>query len=221
MGSGDIPRGRGEIPRPPAGAATRLPPRSEPTGRGRPRSEEADRAILAAATELLAEGGLAGMSMEEVAARAGVSKATIYRRWPSRGALALDAFLAEFTQQQPLPDTGTFRGDLLAALRGWIRSVTRTPAGRMLAGLVAEVQRDPALAAAWREHVFEPLRAQNTILVRRAIDRGEISPDADPDVILDMMFGAAYHRLLQGHRPLTDQFAQGVVDLIVAGVGAA
>ena len=145
-----------------------------PGRRGRPRSEEADRAILAAATQLLAERGLGGMSMEEVAARAGVGKATVYRRWGSRGALALDAFLAEFSRQQPLPDTGTFHGDLLAALRGWIRSVTRTPAGRMLAGLVAEAQRDPALAAAWRERVFEPLRASNTILVRRAIDRAEI-----------------------------------------------
>jgi AcrR family transcriptional regulator len=97
--------------------------------RGRPRSEAADRAILRAATDLLAERGLAGMSMEEVAARAGVGKATVYRRWRSRGALALDAFMAEFQALQPLPDTGTLRGDLLAALRAWVRAVTRTPAG--------------------------------------------------------------------------------------------
>src|SRR5450755_1541159 len=87
--------------------------------RGRPRSEEADRAILRAATELLAERGLPGMSIEEVASRAGVAKATVYRRWPSRGALALDAFVAEFTALQPLPDTGFLRDDLLAALRNW------------------------------------------------------------------------------------------------------
>jgi hypothetical protein len=91
----------------------------------------------------------------------------------------------------------------------------------MLAGLVAEAQRDPALATAWRKQVIEPLRAKNTILVQRAVQRGEIPPDTDPDVVLDMMFGAAYHRLLQGHRPLTDQFARSVVDLIVAGVTAA
>ena len=89
--------------------------------RGRPRSEQADRAIMAAALELLAERGLAGMSIEEVAARAGVGKATIYRRWSSKGALALDAFLAEFEQQQPLPDTGSLRGDLAAELRAWVR----------------------------------------------------------------------------------------------------
>ncbi|MDR0343309.1 MAG: TetR/AcrR family transcriptional regulator, partial [Nocardiopsaceae bacterium] len=100
-----------------------------PVRRGRPRSEQADRAILTAAADLLAERGLAGMPIEEVAARAGVGKATIYRRWPSRGALALDAFQAEFAGQQRLPDTGTLHGDLLAALRSWVRAVTRTRAG--------------------------------------------------------------------------------------------
>src|ERR1700739_419875 len=97
--------------------------------RGRPRSEQADRVILQAAAEILAERGLAGMSMEEVASRAGVGKTTIYRRWASRGALAMDAFLAEFQSQQPLPDTGSLHDDLLAALRAWIRSVTASKPG--------------------------------------------------------------------------------------------
>ncbi len=188
--------------------------------RGRPRSKEADSAILRAATGLLAERGLGGMSIEEVAARAGVGKATIYRRWPSRGALALDAFLAEFLGQQPLPDTGTLRGDLLAALRAWITSVTKTSAGAMLAGLIAEAQQDAALAAAWRDRVVEPVRDQHAIMLDRAIARGEIAPGTDKDVVLDMLYGPAYHRLLHGHRPLTDQFARRVVDLIVAGLTA-
>ncbi len=192
-----------------------------PAGRGRPRSEQADRAILQAATELLAERGLAGMSMEEVAARAGVGKATIYRRWHSRGALALDAFMAEFTPLQPLPDTGNLRGDLLAALRAWVRAVTQTRSGRVLAGLVAAAQDDPELAAAWRAQVIEPLRAQNQIMLTRAIERGEIPAGTDIDVPLDLMYGAAYHRLLQGHRPLTDTFTRRVVDVIVTGIGAA
>jgi AcrR family transcriptional regulator len=185
---------------------------------GRPRSQEADRAILRAAAEILAERGLGGMSIEEVAARAGVGKTTIYRRWTSRGTLALDAFLAEFQGQQPLPDTGTLRGDLLAALRAWIRSVTRTSAGPILAGLIAEAQRDPELAAGWRERVVEQLRAQHKVMLNRAIDRGEIPAAIDQEVVLDLLFGAAYHRLLHGHRPLTDKFARQVVDLIVAGM---
>ena len=202
---------------PPADQAARdaghTPPR-----RGRPRSEQADRAILAAAADLLAERGLSGMSIEEVASRAGVGKATIYRRWASRGTLALDAFLAEFQSQQPLPDTGSLHDDLLAALRNWIRSVTRTSAGPVLAGLIAEAQLDPGLATAWRERVVEHLRAQHKVMLDRAVARGEISAKTDYDVVLDLMFGAAYHRLLHGHRPLTDQFARSVVDMIMAGL---
>jgi AcrR family transcriptional regulator len=214
-----IPTAGYETARPGGGGGTAAT-RSEQAHarRGRPRSEQADQAILRAATEVLAERGLGGMSIEEVAARAGVGKATIYRRWPSRGALALDAFLAEFRSQQPLPDTGTLRGDLLAALRAWIRSVTRTSAGPTLAGLIAEAQRDPELAAAWRERVIERLRSQHRIMLDRAVERGEIPADTDYEVVLDLLFGAAYHRLLQGHQPLTDRFARQVVDLVVAAV---
>jgi AcrR family transcriptional regulator len=208
MGNADIPAAAKDAPD--AG--------HRPLRRGRPRSEEADRAILAAAADLLAERGLAGMSIEEVASRAGVGKATVYRRWPSRGTLALDAFLAEFQSQLPLPDTGSLHDDLLAALRNWIRSVTRTSAGPALAGLVAEAQLDPGLATAWRERVFDRLRAQQRIMLDRAVARGEISAKTDYDVALDLMYGAAYHRLLNGHRPLTDQFARRVVDLIIAGL---
>jgi AcrR family transcriptional regulator len=208
MGNADIPL---------VGQAASDPGQAPPR-RGRPRSEEADRAILAAAADLLAERGPAGMSIEEVASRAGVGKATIYRRWTSRGTLALDAFLAEFQGQQPLPDTGSLHDDLLAALRNWIRSVTRTSAGPILAGLIAEAQLDPEVATAWRERVVEQLRAQHKIMLDRAVARGEISATTDYDVVLDLMFGAAYHRLLHGHRPLTDQFARRVVDLITAGL---
>ncbi len=189
--------------------------------RGRPRSEEADRAILRAATQLLAERGLRGMSIEEVASRAGVAKATIYRRWHSRGALALDAFLAEFKALQPLPDTGRRQDDLLAALRAWIRAVTRTTAGGILADLIAEAQHDPELADAWRARVVEPLRAQHRIMLRRAIDREQLAASTDTEVALDLLYGAAYHRLLNGHQPLNDTFARHVVEVIVAGLSAA
>jgi AcrR family transcriptional regulator len=186
--------------------------------RGRPRSSEADRAILAAASSLLAERGLAAMSIEEVAARAGVGKATIYRRWPSKGLLALDAFAASFRAEQPLPDTGSLRGDLRAAMRAWVRAVTSTPVGRLLAPLIGAAQHDPELHAAWRERVLEPLRAQYRIMLARAAERGEIRPSADPEVVLDLFFGAAQHRLLLGHLPMTDTFTESVVDVIIDGI---
>jgi AcrR family transcriptional regulator len=204
----------------PAGPAS--PPAAPATARrGRPRSEAADQAILRAATGLLAERGLPGMSIEEVAARAGVGKATVYRRWPSRGVLALDSFLADFGGLQRLADTGSLRGDLRGALRGWVHAVTQTPAGPMLASLIAEAQRDPALAAAWRARVLEPIRERHRGMLERAVARGDLPADVDYDVLLDLLFGPAAHRLLHGHQPLTERFADEVADLLAAGALAA
>ena len=186
--------------------------------RGRPRSQEADRAILTATAELLADRGLSAMSIEEVAARAGVGKTTIYRRWPSKGLLALDAFVTSFREAQPPNDTGTLRGDLLAALHAWVRAVTQTPMGRMLTSLIAEAQHDPELRGAWRDRVLEPLRVQHRIMLDRAIERGEIPASVDRDVVLDLFFGAAEHRLLLGHLPMTDDFIGQVVDVILDGI---
>src|SRR5580693_1823082 len=209
----------GDIPAAAAGSADAAGSGAVP-GRGRPRSVEADRAILAATVELLAERGLAAMSIEEIAARAGVGKATIYRRWPSKGLLALDAFVASFAAQQPLPDTGTLRGDLTAALRAWVRAVTVTPMGSVLAGLIGEAQNDPSLRAAWRDRVLEPLRRRHRIMLDRAVARGEISASVDQELVLDLFFGAAEHRLLLGHLPLDDTFVQDEVDVILDGIRA-
>jgi AcrR family transcriptional regulator len=186
--------------------------------RGRPRSTQAEQAILLATTEILEERGFAALTMEEVATRAGVGKATVYRWWSSKGTLAFDAFLARFLEGQPLPDTGSLRGDLLAALRGWIRTVKGTATGRILAGLIAEVQRDPGLADAWRMRFVGVVRDRHRQMLERAIERGEIAPECDTDVVLDLMYGSAYHRLLQSHLPLTDRFARSVVDIIVTGL---
>jgi AcrR family transcriptional regulator len=173
---------------------------------------------MTATVDLLAERGLAAMSIEEVAARAGVGKTTIYRRWPSKGLLALDAFVASFRAEQPLPDTGTLRGDLLDALHAWVRAVTLTPMGRLLADLVAEAQHDPELRAAWRDRVLEPLRFQHRIMLDRAIARGEIPATVDREVVLDLFFGAAQHRLLLGHLPLDEDFIREVVEVILNGI---
>jgi len=189
-----------------------------PVRRGRPRSERVERVILETTAQLLEEHGFVALTIEEVALRAGVGKATIYRRWPSKGTLAFDAFEVNFLAHQPLPDTGTLQGDLLAALRSWIRTVKGTVTGRTLAGLIAEVQRDPALAEIWSERFVAPVRAQHLVLIERGIERGEIPPDTDPEVVLDLLFGSAYHRLLQSHLPLTDHFAQAVVATIISGI---
>jgi AcrR family transcriptional regulator len=187
-------------------------------GRGRPRSEQSQRAILESTRQLLEERGFVDLTMEEVAQRASVGKATIYRRWPTKGTLVFESFAVDFLARQPLADTGSLRGDLLSALRSWIRTVKGTVTGRTLVGLIAEVQRDPELAVVWRERFVVPVRLQHRVLIERAIERGEIPSTTDIDVTLDLLFGSAYHRLLQSHLTLSDHFAKTVVDIIIEGL---
>jgi AcrR family transcriptional regulator len=195
---------------------------AEQPRRGRPRSEKAQKAILEAAIELLLEQGLHAMNMDDVAKRAGVSKATIYRWWPSKEVLAVDALATEWAPHLPATerDTGTLRGDLLARFRPWLRQLNQRPYGRVIAGLVAEAQTDPEFAELYREHFVTPRRDATRPLLLRAIDRGEIAPDTDLDVTLDLLYGPIYHRLLHGHAPLNDRFVRQVVDTVIAGVSS-
>jgi AcrR family transcriptional regulator len=185
--------------------------------RGRPRSDQVDQSILRAASALLSERGLDAMTIEDVAARAGVGKSSIYRRWPTKGTLALDAFLVDFLAQQPPVDTGVLEDDLREALTHWAGAVVGTPTGRALVGLVAEAQVDEDLARGWIERVMTPVREQHRAMVVRAIQRGEIPASTDVDVIMDLLYGAAYHRLLQGHLEITPQFIELVARMVAEG----
>jgi len=170
--------------------------------RGRPRSEKARLAILEAAAELLLVQGLSAVSMDAVAERAGVSKATIYRWWPTKESLALDALFNEWAAARPAArDTGSLRGDLLSLMRPWARLAASRPYGRVIAGLI-----------------IEPRREQGRVVFRRAIERGEIPADTKIEVALDMLYGPLYHRLLHGHAPLNDRFVRDVVDTALAGI---
>jgi len=187
--------------------------------RGRPRSEKARKAILDAAAELLLDRGMSGVSMDAVAEQAGVSKATIYRWWPSKEALALDALYTEWDTTGPAPrDTGTLRGDLLSLLRPWARIAGRQPHARVIAALLSEAQSDPAFGEEYRHRVVEPRRASAKAVFVRAAARGEISADTKTDVALDLIYGPLYHRLLQGHAKLNDRFVQDVVDMVLRGL---
>ena len=190
---------------------------SEPR-RGRPRSEQARVAVLDAAAELMLERNLAAVSMDEVAAHAGVSKATIYRWWPSKEILALDALYHEWEAVPDGRDTGTLRGDLLHLLRPWARLVARRPYGRVMAALIAHAQSDPAFAQQYRAQFVQPRRDQARAVLRRAIDRGEIPADTKIEVALDLIYGPIYHRLLHQHAPLNDRFVREIVDIALEGI---
>ena len=205
--------GGAELPSRGEDASAQAPPR------GRPRSEKARKAILGAAAELLLARGLSAVSMDTVAERAGVSKATIYRWWPTKETLALDALYTEWAPAHPAPrDTGSLRGDLLALLRPWARLVSNGPYARVLGALITQAQTDPAFAADYRQRLIEPRRDQARAVFQRAIQRGEIPANTKIEVALDLLYGPLYHRLLHGHAPLTDRFTQDVVDMALAGI---
>jgi AcrR family transcriptional regulator len=187
--------------------------------RGRPRSEKARLAILEAAGELLLARGLSAVSMDAVAERAGVSKATIYRWWPTKETLALDALYNQWAADRlPARDTGSLRGDLLSMLRPWVRLAASRPYGRVIAALVTEAQTDPAFGTEYRARFVEPRRDQGREVFQRAIERGEIPADIKIEVALDLLYGPIYHRLLHGHAPLNDRFVRDVVDTVLAGI---
>jgi AcrR family transcriptional regulator len=186
--------------------------------RGRPRSEKARRAILQAAADLLLDHGGGQVSMDAVAERAGVSKATIYRWWPSKERLTLEALLEWASAGSPPRDTGSLRDDLLALVRPWVHDIGRRQFARVIAAMISEAQTDPGFAAHYHRHYLEPRREPMHAAFARAIDRGEARAGLDIDVALDLVYGSLYHRLLQGYAPLSDHFAQQVVDLALDGI---
>jgi AcrR family transcriptional regulator len=189
------------------------------TRRGRPRSEETRLAILHATSELLLERGLHAVAVEEVVARAGASKATIYRWWPSKELLALDAVYAEWdATRHGECDTGSLRGDLLELIRPWVRLLRRRPFGRVIAAFLAEAQHDPKFAAIYRDRFLEPRRQQARKIFARAVGRGEIPASTDLEVAVDLLYGPLYHRLLHGHADLDDRFAELVIDCVLASI---
>jgi AcrR family transcriptional regulator len=184
-------------------AATRRP--------GRPRSTEADDAILEAAIDLFAEVGLEGLTVEGVAARAGVGKATIYRRYPGKVDLVVAAVRCFTQARQPPPDTGSTRSDFVALLDGLVTMLTTTPLGRALPILVASRTRVPELDLAYSEIVAEK-RARSAAVIRRGIERGDLRADVDPEIVGDCYVSPIFYRFLITGAPLDAAFADEIVD---------
>jgi AcrR family transcriptional regulator len=195
--------------------ATTIP--AAPSRTGRPRSEEARRAVLDAAADLLDEGGLARATIEAVAARAGVSKVTIYKWWPSRGSVAIDAYFHRYRATAEFEDTGELATDLTGQIRLLIDAF-RGRAGEVMAELIGQAQTDPALGDTLRSHWIDPRRAASTEVLRRAVDRDEIRVDVDIPSVLDQLYGPIYYRLLLGHEPLDDRLAEVLVRTTLDGI---
>lgn len=198
----------------PASRAAEAQQRAKP---GRPRSEQSRTAVLRATSELLHEVGLRAMTTEAIANRSGASKATIYKWWPNKYAVAIDAFLSELMADSPDPDTGSARSDFAAVLRGLMHFYTG-PSGQVFAELVGEAQADRSIQEELRSHLVGLRRALFRTIWERGVARGELRDDVDPDAAIDLIIGPALYRLMIGHAPLTDSAADTMLDAAIRGL---
>lgn len=187
---------------------------------GRRRDESRRAAILTAAGDLMLEGGLAAATMEAIAARAGVGKATIYKWWPSRGAVALEGFMRDAARSLSIPEHATAPDALRILAVSAARLFRDTPAGSLLRALTADAQSQPEIAQALREQWLGPRRAVAAEVIRGGIEHGELRADLDIAATLDLIFAPVYYRLVYGHAPLTEEFAARAVDQLLDGIGA-
>ena len=183
---------------------------------GRPRSDRAHKDILRAFRELLISEGFDKVRMEHVAARAKVSKATVYRHWPKKQDLALELLLELATPHLAVPDVGDTRTELLATVLGPMRALTETDYGPVTRELLSEIARNPELGDPWRASVVTIRRDEVARVIARGVRRGDLRPDVDPTVATEMLVGPVYWRLLFGGE-LDAQFAEHIVDEVLQG----
>ncbi|MFI9486044.1 TetR/AcrR family transcriptional regulator [Promicromonospora sp. NPDC052451] len=201
----------------PTTAAVDQPP-ARSRGRGRRPADEVRGDVLRAVGELLLAEGIADLTFERVARVAGVSKTTLYKWWPSRGALALDGYFHAVEQTLAFPDTGDIRVDLRDQLRAFVHLMTATPAGRILTELIGQAQTDQDLAVAYRTLYSSERRRLAAERLRAAQEAGQVRDDVDVQVVVDQLWGAVYHRLLIPDEPVTESFADALVTNILLGI---
>lgn len=200
----------------------RSEPRTEPAGepvpaKGRPRSQEAHQAILDAALDLVFESGFRALSMDAVASTAGVGKMTIYRRWPNKAALVMDAFLTKVGPHTGFPVAPTAVESIRLQLRLQVKAF-RGRYGRIIKSLLGEAQYDEQLAAAFREKWIAPRRELARAAIMQAIAEGDVRKGVDIDVVIDMLYAPIYYRLQIGTGPLSDAFVQQVLKQALHGI---
>jgi AcrR family transcriptional regulator len=186
---------------------------------GRPRSERAHQAILTAARELLIEEGFASFRLEHVAARAGVGKATIYRRWPSKEALAQDLLTQLAGPHIDIADSGSTHDELLAAVTNPMRAVTETDFGPVIKAMLSQIASNPRVGDPFRATVVEARRGEIAKVIGRGVARGDLRADADAGVATELLVGPVYFRLMFGG-VLDLEFAERVVDSVMRGFSA-
>lgn len=186
-------------------------------GPGRPRSESVKKAVLAATLALIDEVGFRRLTIEGVAARARCGKATIYRWWPNKGQLVMEAFLSEDLPQTPYPDTGSVREDFRRQMQ-MVARLFESAKGRQIAMLIGSGQDDPELLGAFREQFLAVRRAEAVQILLRGTRRGELRGEVFSEIALDALYGPLFFRLLSGQGGLTPDYVDALCDLVMVGL---
>ena len=184
------------------------------------RQSRTETAILDATRELLAESGVHGLTVEGVAARAGVAKTTIYRRWRSKDELALAVLIDMVENVVATPDLGDTRKELISFVNAAVKILGSTLMGRVMQGLVSDLATDPGLARAFRERVVAMRIGEVRRLIERGIERGDLRPDTDIELAHELLFGPVYYRLLLSGAPLDKKLAERIVDAVLPAFAA-
>jgi AcrR family transcriptional regulator len=187
------------------------------TGRGRRPAASVRAAALAAASDLLFERGISAVTHEKVAVLAGVSKTTLYKWWPSAGALAADAYFEQSAPNLEMPYTGDIAADLKSQLGHFIQMLTGTAAGRAVRGLIAAAQWDEGVREGFAERYVRPRRAYGAAALEQAREHGELSADMDAQILIDQLWGACYYRLLTEGDIVTKDYTDRLVDQALRG----
>ncbi len=192
----------------------RTPVKSSP---GRPRSPETRAKILKAAYEMLNEVGFMDLTIEGVAARAEVGKPTIYRRWKTKAALAMDAFLEAVNPELAFPDTGTVSEDFREQMQKIVK-LMNSPRGEVLGSVIGCGQADEELITAFRQHWLTPRREDAIAIFQRGVERGQFREGIDAEVAIDALYSPLFYRLLLKHQPLTEKLVNDLVDVVMKGM---
>lgn len=183
---------------------------------GRPRSAEADRAIIDAIVDLLVERGYREVTIEAVAARAGVAKTTIYRRWPSKAGMVVEAITA--CKKDCLQEGGAEDDGVAGTLVGMLSHLSCSRVARILTGLAVEMAHNTELAIAVREGLVRPNQEVVYGVLRRGVEAGEVRPDVDLEVVADLLVGPSFFRLLVSGGEVSPMLAAKTVDLVLRGI---
>ncbi|MFS0841058.1 TetR/AcrR family transcriptional regulator [Paenibacillus sp. 1P03SA] len=185
--------------------------------RGRPRNVEAQKSILSASYELLLESGFQAVTVDKIAERAQVSKATIYKWWPNKAAVVMDGFLYAATARLPVPDTGSAMNDIVIHATNLTRFLTSRE-GKIITELLGEGQFDAGLAEAYRTRFFRPRRLEARGLLEKGIQLGVLKKELDIDICIDLIYGPIFYRLLVTGDTLDEPYVQHLVLTALDGI---